>query len=64
MLVVDNEHLESAKAYHPLFTNSMMGITSMLFDNVDPAILNTLGKVSSPTLADIFVGVMTQQEYV
>jgi ABC-2 type transport system ATP-binding protein len=64
MLVVDNEHLESAKTYHPLFTNSMMGITSMLFDNVDPAILNTLGKVSSPTLADIFVGVMTQQEYV
>ena len=61
LLAVDNEHLEQAKVHNPLFTNSMMGITSMLFDNADPAILATLGKVSSPTLADIFVGVMTQE---
>jgi ABC-2 type transport system ATP-binding protein len=33
----------------------------MLFDNADPTVLATLGKVSSPTLADIFVGVMTQE---
>ncbi len=63
LLAVDNGHIEQAKAFHPLFTNSMMGITSMLFDNVDPAILETLGKVSSPTLADIFVGVMTQETH-
>ncbi|WP_339719147.1 ABC transporter ATP-binding protein [uncultured Paraglaciecola sp.] len=61
LLAVDNEHLEQAKTHDPLFTNSMMGITSMLFDNVDPVILATLGKVSAPTLADIFVGVMTQE---
>ena len=61
LVAVDNEHLEQAKAQNPLFTNSMMGITSMLFDNAEPAILATLGKVSSPTLADIFVGVMTQE---
>lgn len=61
LVAVDNEHLEQAKAYNPLFTNSMMGITSMLFDNVDPVILKTLGNSSSPTLADIFVGVMTQE---
>ncbi|MEP1447323.1 MAG: ABC transporter ATP-binding protein [Paraglaciecola sp.] len=61
LLAVDNEHLEQAKLHQPLFTNSMMGITSMLFDNVDPATLASLGKISSPTLADIFVGVMTQE---
>jgi ABC-2 type transport system ATP-binding protein len=61
LVAVDNEHLEQAKAHNPLFTNSMMGITSMLFDNADPAILATLGKVSSPTLADIFVGMMTKE---
>jgi len=61
LLAVSNEHLEQAKSHNPLFTNSMMGITSMLFDNVDPAVLETLGKVSSPTLADIFVGMMTQE---
>jgi ABC-2 type transport system ATP-binding protein len=64
LLAVDNEHLEQAKTYYPLSTNNMMGITSMLFDNVDSAILETLGKVSSPTLADIFVGVMTQENHV
>jgi ABC-2 type transport system ATP-binding protein len=61
LVAVDNEHLEQAKSHNPLFTNSMMGITSMLFDNADPAKLATLGKVSAPTLADIFVGVMTQE---
>ena len=61
LLAVDNEHLEQAKTYHPLFTHSMMGINNMLFDNVDSTILETLGKMSSPTLADIFVGVMTQE---
>ena len=61
LLAVDNEHLEQARALNPLFSNSMMGITSMLFDNADPAVLETLGKVNSPTLADIFVGVMTQE---
>lgn len=62
LLTVDNEHVEQAKTHNPLFTNSMMGMTNMLFDNVDPAILTSLGKVSSPTLADIFVGVMTQEQ--
>ena len=61
LVAVDNEHFEPAKTYNPLFTTSMMGITSMLFDNADPEVLATLGKVSSPTLADIFVGVMTQE---
>jgi ABC-2 type transport system ATP-binding protein len=61
LLAVDNEHLEQAKTYKPLVTNSMMGITSMLFDNTDPAKLESLGKMSTPTLADIFVGVMTQE---
>jgi ABC-2 type transport system ATP-binding protein len=63
LLAVDNRHIEQARSYHPLFTNNMMGITSMLFDNVDPAILETLGKVSFPSLADIFVGVMTQETH-
>ena len=63
LVAVDNEHFEPAKTYNPLFTTSMMGITSMLFDNADPEVLATLGKVSSPTLADIFVGVMTQETH-
>jgi ABC-2 type transport system ATP-binding protein len=63
LVAVDNEHFELAKTYNPLFTTRMMGITSMLFDNAAPEVLATLGKVSSPTLADIFVGVMTQETH-
>ncbi|WP_299076026.1 ABC transporter ATP-binding protein [uncultured Paraglaciecola sp.] len=61
LLAVDNEHLDQASSLNPIMTNSMMGITSMLFDSADPVKLNTLGNVSSATLADIFVGVMTQE---
>lgn len=61
LVTVASEQLEQAKTYNPLYTSSMMGLTSMLFDSVDPAVLAALGKVSSPALADIFVGVMTQE---
>lgn len=61
LLAVDNEHLQQAKDLKPMSSHSMMGITSMLFDQADPATLTTLGKVTTPTLADIFVGVMTQE---
>jgi ABC-2 type transport system ATP-binding protein len=61
LLAVDNEHLEQGKKLSPLSCQSMMGITSMLFDNADPAKLAAIGRVTTPTLADIFVGVMTQE---
>lgn len=65
ILAVDNEHIAQAKLLKPLFVNSMMGITSMLIDtNTLPADceLQNYGKVQSPTLADIFVGAMTNGE--
>ena len=61
LLAVDNEHLDQGKSLSPLSCHSMMGVTSMLFDNADPAKLAAIGKVTTPTLADIFVGVMTQE---
>jgi ABC-2 type transport system ATP-binding protein len=57
---VDNEHLAQADALQPLFKNSMMGLTTMLFDNQDKETLQNLGKVSAPSLADVFVGVMNK----
>lgn len=61
VLAAATEHIDQAKSLNPLFSNSMMGMTSMLFDGVDEEKLATLGKVTSPTLADIFVGVMTEE---
>lgn len=61
LLAVSNDNLPQAEELKPLYSNSIMGLTSMLFENVDNNTLASLGKVSSPTLADIFVGIMTQE---
>lgn len=61
MLAVTNDNIEQATQLSPLFSNSIMGITTMLFDDANTEVLNTLGTVSSPSLADIFVGVMTKE---
>ena len=61
LLSVTNEHIEQAKELKPLFSNSMMGLTTMLFDKADTDVLQSLGNVSVPSLADIFVGVMTKE---
>jgi len=63
LLTVTNETVEQAKELKPLFSNSLMGLTTMLFDEQDKDLLQSLGKVSVPSLADIFVGVMTKEAY-
>ncbi|GHE84927.1 ABC transporter ATP-binding protein [Thalassotalea profundi] len=61
MLAVTSEHIEQAQQLNPLYSNSIMGVTTMLFDGVSIEKLSELGRVNSPTLADIFVGVMTKE---
>jgi ABC-2 type transport system ATP-binding protein len=61
LVAVDNEHLDNAETLSPLFKNSMMGLTTMLFDQQDKAILQNLGKVTVPSLADVFVGMMNKE---
>jgi len=62
LVAVGQEQLEQAKAFKPLFVNNLMGLTTMLFDNIKEEDLRPLGKVNSPSLADIFVGVMTKEK--
>ena len=62
LLAVTNDKAEQAKKLNPLFSNSIMGITTLLFDNADNSELEALGNITTPTLADIFVGVMTQEQ--
>jgi ABC-2 type transport system ATP-binding protein len=61
LLTVTQENMEQAKQLQPLFSNSLMGLTTMLFDNQKNEDLQALGKISVPSLADIFVGVMTKE---
>jgi len=61
MVAVTEDQLESAQQLEPLVTNKFMGLTTMLFDNAKENELQLLGNISSPSLADIFVGVMSKE---
>jgi len=61
LLAVTPENVAQAKELKPLFSNSLMGLTTMLFDDQKSDTLQALGKISVPSLADIFVGVMTKE---
>lgn len=61
LVAVGNENLAQARELQPLYTNSLMGLTTMLFDRLPAEQLQSLGNISAPSLADIFVGVMTKE---
>lgn len=61
LVAVPNDRVPQAKELKPLYANSLMGLTSMLFDNKDDAQLSEFGQLSAPSLADIFVGVMNKE---
>ncbi len=61
LVAVTNEQVPQADELQPLFKNSMMGLTTMLFDNQDKEILQGLGNVTVPSLADVFVGIMNKE---
>lgn len=61
LLTVTHENMDQAKQLQPLFSISLMCLTTMLFDNQKNEDLQALGKISVPSLADIFVGVMSKE---
>jgi len=61
LLAVPDEHLEQAKTLKPLFANSLMGLTSMLFEHQNKDELSHLGNITTPSLADVFVGLMNKE---
>ncbi len=61
LVAVTNEQIQVANELNPLYKNSMMGLTTMLFDNQEREILQRLGKVTVPSLADVFVGLMNKE---
>lgn len=61
LVAVGNENLAQARELKPIYTNSLMGLTTMLFDRSTTEQLKPLGNISAPSLADIFVGVMTKE---
>ncbi|KXI27853.1 ABC transporter ATP-binding protein [Paraglaciecola hydrolytica] len=61
LVAVGNENKHQAETLNPIFANSLMGMTTMLFDQSNVRELEALGKVTTASLSDVFVGLMTQE---
>ena len=60
-LQVKPENLSPARALKPISERQGLGRTILLFDRVDRQQLAGLGDMRTPSIADLFVAVMTQQ---
>lgn len=58
LVVNDTEAQSKARAYAPVYEETRFGQTVMIFDGVERALLEPLGRVSTPTMSDLFVALM------
>ncbi|WP_332689782.1 ABC transporter ATP-binding protein [Devosia sp.] len=58
LVVNDNAAQAAARAYHPVYEETRFGQTVMIFDGVDRNLLEPFGRLSTPTLSDLFVALM------
>jgi ABC-2 type transport system ATP-binding protein len=60
-LMVSPEHLAPARALRPIHERPVFGRSVLLFDGADRDQLAALGEVRRPSIADVFVAVMSQR---
>ena len=60
-VMVHPEQLAAARAFKPIQERQLLGRSILLFDHVDRQQLATLGEVRTPSIADVFVAVMTSK---
>jgi ABC-2 type transport system ATP-binding protein len=56
-----SEQLSAARALKPIFERHTLGRSILLFDGVDREQLAVFGDIRTPSIADLFVAVMTNQ---
>ena len=61
-VMVHADHLDGARSLKPINERQLFGRSVMLFDQVDRGQLAALGDVRTPTIADLFVAVMTNSQ--
>jgi len=61
-LMVHPDHLAGARSLKPMNERTLFGRSVMLFDHVDRGQLAALGEVRTPTIADLFVAVMSNSK--
>src|SRR5437016_653012 len=60
-VMVNPEHVVAARALKPIHERVVFGRSVLLFDHADPEQLAALGEVRRPSIADLFVAVMSNQ---
>ena len=55
------EHLEAARALKPIHERPVFGRSVLLFDHADRDQLTALGDVRRPSIADLFVAVISDK---
>jgi len=58
-VMVHPDHLAGARSLKPIYERPVFGRTVLLFDQVDRNQLAALGDVRTPSIADLFVAVMS-----
>ena len=61
-LMVRPEHVDAARALKPIHERQVFGRNILLFDHVDRQQLAALGEVRKPSIADLFVAVIGNQD--
>jgi ABC-2 type transport system ATP-binding protein len=59
-LVAPPDKADAARALKPVFAETRFGQTVMVYDGADQAALQGLGTVTTPTLSDLFVALMSR----
>jgi ABC-2 type transport system ATP-binding protein len=57
--MVNPEHIAAARALKPIHERPVFGRSVLLFDHVDRDQLDALGEIRRPSIADLFVAVMS-----
>ena len=58
LVVNDPDAQAAARGFNPVYEETRFGQTVMIFDGVDRNLLEPFGKLSTPTLSDLFVALM------
>ncbi|HEX7191848.1 MAG TPA: ABC transporter ATP-binding protein [Thermoanaerobaculia bacterium] len=61
-VMVNPERVAAARALRPIYERSVFGRSILLFDGVDRQQLAALGEVRTPSIADLFVAVIGNQQ--
>ncbi len=63
-LQIDAAAKQAALAHNPIHVRTILGGFSMVFENADVNQLQALGKVTTPSVADLFVAKMQPTKHI